>query len=117
MTFWLDWPPKGLSPNARLHPLRKHAIGAKYRSDCCYLAKSENAHNAVWPDGKLPVEIVFHPPTKHKRDLDNMIASFKAGQDGVADAMGVDDSRFVPTYHVGEVIKGGAVTFTVGSVG
>lgn len=54
--------------------------------------------------------IMFHPPNRQSRDKDNLIARFKAGQDGLAEAMGVDDAEFndVPR-DIGEVVKGGAV--------
>jgi len=41
--------------------------------------------------------------------MDNIIAATKALRDGLMDALGVDDSRFVVTYEMGEPIKGGAV--------
>ena len=56
--------------------------------------------------------ITFHPPCKRKRDRDNMIAAFKSGQDGIAECMGVDDHRFVPTYRVGAPVKRGCVLVT-----
>lgn len=44
-------------------------------------------------------EIVFMvdilPPDKRRRDDDNIIASFKSGRDGIADAIGIDDCRFI----------------------
>lgn len=54
-------------------------------------------------------KVTFHPPDKRKRDRDNIIASFKAGQDGLADAWGIDDNEFEITYALGEPRKGGAV--------
>lgn len=30
----------------------------------------------------------------HKMDWDNIVASLKSGLDGIADALGIDDSRF-----------------------
>jgi crossover junction endodeoxyribonuclease RusA len=38
-----------------------------------------------------------------------MIASHKAAQDGIADALGIDDSKFECSYRLGEPVKGGAV--------
>lgn len=49
-------------------------------------------------DGKIPIEVRFYPPDARHRDDDNMIASFKAARDGIADAIGVDDRRFRPVY-------------------
>jgi crossover junction endodeoxyribonuclease RusA len=40
----------------------------------------------------VALEIDFHPPEdKAKRDLDNLLASFKAGIDGFCDAHKIDD--------------------------
>jgi crossover junction endodeoxyribonuclease RusA len=55
------------------------------------------------------VDITFHPPDKRKRDLDNCLASFKAGLDGIADALGVNDCQFKLSLEMGSPIKGGEV--------
>jgi crossover junction endodeoxyribonuclease RusA len=39
----------------------------------------------------------------------------KAGMDGLADALGIDDSHFIPTYHMGDPVKGGRVTIQITS--
>ena len=54
--------------------------------------------------------IEFYPPDKRKRDIDNMLASSKAGIDGIAQAIGIDDSIFnrcilVKHDHVGGMVK------------
>nr|DAT53543.1 MAG TPA: crossover junction endodeoxyribonuclease [Bacteriophage sp.] len=43
---------------------------------------------------KLSLSLTFYPPDRRKRDDDNMIASFKAGRDGIAQALGIDDNLF-----------------------
>jgi hypothetical protein len=48
-----------------------------------------------------------------KAYLDNRIAQFKAGQDGIAQALAVDDSRFEPTYRRGDPVKGGKVVVEI----
>ena len=104
MKLILPYPPAKLSPNARIHWRPKHKIFQKYKSDCYYLAKQ------VEPIKKMI--LTFHPScNRPKRNIDNAIASFKAGQDGLADAWGVDDCEFEILYRIkfGEVIKGGAV--------
>lgn len=55
------------------------------------------------------MHLTFYPPSAHKRDDDNLEAAFKAGRDGVAEAMGVDDNRFQVTREVGGVVSGGCV--------
>lgn len=42
-----------------------------------------------------------------------MLTSFKAGRDGVADALEVDDNRFVTDFEVCDPIKDGAVRVTI----
>ena len=54
----------------------------------------------------LNVALVFHPPDKRKRDWDNMIASVKAGLDGLADALKVDDSKWRISIEVSQQIGG-----------
>jgi len=44
--------------------------------------------------GPITVRLDFFPPSRAKRDDDNVPASFKAGRDGVADALRCDDARF-----------------------
>jgi crossover junction endodeoxyribonuclease RusA len=48
--------------------------------------------------------------------LDNLLASMKAGLDGLADALGVDDSRWRLLIEMGEPVKGGCVCVKVGAV-
>jgi crossover junction endodeoxyribonuclease RusA len=38
-----------------------------------------------------------------------VIASFKSARDGIADALGIDDSKWAVSYRFGDVIKGGRV--------
>lgn len=42
-----------------------------------------------------------------------MLAAFKAGRDGVADALGVDDNKFVTSFEVCEPVADGAVRVTI----
>ena len=62
---------------------------------------------------KIPLLITFCPPTKARRDIDNMLASIKAALDGVAEAWGVDDSRFRPSLDIGPVVKHGAIKIEI----
>jgi crossover junction endodeoxyribonuclease RusA len=55
----------------------------------------------------------FCPPDKRKRDLDNLLARMKAGLDGLADALGVDDTIFRPAVEWGEVRPRGGVVVTL----
>lgn len=101
----IPWPPSILSPNNRSHWAKKHKHKSKYKSDCYYLAKQ----NTPTLDNNISLAITFHPPDNRKRDMDNMLASIKAGLDGIAQAWGVDDSRFRLTLQIGEVVKNGTI--------
>jgi crossover junction endodeoxyribonuclease RusA len=48
-------------------------------------------------------------------DGDNAQSACKAFRDGIADALGIDDSKFTTTYSISEPVKGGAVIVTVRS--
>ena len=114
MKITLPYPPAKLSPNKRLHWAARAQVVAKYRRDCRYACIAElNGKSWLWQavgsPPRLPIKITFYPPDKRRRDRDNMIAAFKAGADGVADAIDVDDADWSPTYAVGEPVKGGCV--------
>lgn len=114
MKVTLPYPPAKLSPNKRLHWAARAQIVAKYRRECRILTRGK-IDIAPWAGPEpMPVQITFHPPDKRRRDRDNMIAAFKAGADGVADAIGVDDADWSPTYAVGEPVKGGCVIVKIG---
>jgi len=103
----LPWPHKDLSPNASIHWAPKAKLTASYRSECAWRARAQGVY-PVDAD-RVKMRIVFCPPDARRRDMDNLISCTKALRDGLMDALGVDDSRFVVTYEMGEPIKGGAV--------
>jgi crossover junction endodeoxyribonuclease RusA len=114
MKFDLPYPPSTLSPNARLHWAAKAKAVKAYRRECFVLAlAARGAQKWDSLSGPLCVVIRFHPPDSRRRDRDNMVAAFKGGADGVADAIGIDDARWMPVYLVGEPVKGGKVTFEI----
>lgn len=49
---------------------------------------------AVPDTPKIALWLDFVPPDRRHRDDDNLVASFKAGRDGIAMALGIDDKRF-----------------------
>ena len=111
MLIKLPWINPQLSPNARIHWAHKAKLIKADRNFSHFMAEAEKRRvNWVAPEGNIPVKITFHPPDKRRRDLDNAIASMKGATDGIAQALGVDDSVFVPTYKFGDVVKGGRVT-------
>lgn len=87
------WPYRELSPNSRNHWAVTARAKRAYRTECWALVRQAKLAPIEW-DGVIYLHMTFVPPTRRRRDGDNLIASFKAGFDGIADALGVDDSRF-----------------------
>ena len=71
------------------------------------IAQAVGARALGW-DGAA-VRLTFCPPDRRVRDLDGVLSSCKAGCDGIADATGVDDSRWSLALAWGPVVRGGAV--------
>lgn len=104
----LPWPDAVLSPNARPHWAAKARAVKAARQRAGWLVRVSIQQRAkAWP--RVNVAITFCPPNTRRRDLDNLIASHKAASDGIADALGIDDSLFTCTYAIGAPVKGGAV--------
>lgn len=104
-TVTLPWPSKVLSPNARVHWTQKSRAVKRAREVAFWLTRE--AKPTVLPGPN--VKITFHPPDKKLRDKDNMIGSFKSFQDGIADAIGIDDYEWHTRHDIGRPVKGGEV--------
>jgi crossover junction endodeoxyribonuclease RusA len=92
----LPWPARVLHPNSRPHWAQRSAATKKARTDAKLLTLAwRSVHPEPLPDGLLHLWLDFYPPNKRKRDDDGLLAAFKAQRDGIADALGIDDSRFV----------------------
>lgn len=117
----LPWPDRRLSPNARQHWRALAAVKKQARADACTLATvaiSLRDKRAIHDmDGRIPLTISFYPPDARHRDDDNMVASFKALRDGIADALGVDDRRFRPFYQFMDPEKPGRVEVVISPCG
>lgn len=103
MQVILPWPPKELSPNARLHWTKVSKAKKAYRDACYYLALQAGA-KSFKASGKVAIDLTFYPPDRRHRDDDNMLAAMKAGRDGLADALGVNDHKFKTSFEVAEEI-------------
>jgi crossover junction endodeoxyribonuclease RusA len=100
-TIVLPWPPTALSSNTRQHWARLARAKANYKL-ACMAAVREQSHHLLAGD-RWDVSLTFAPPTRRRIDLDNLLSRMKAGIDGVAQALGVDDSQFVRvTVQLGE---------------
>jgi crossover junction endodeoxyribonuclease RusA len=110
----LPWPAKELSPNARAHFMAKSRATKRARHTAWGLMlealKGRDPKLAGQPVG---LNWTFHPKTANRVDDDNALAACKAYRDGIADALGTDDSQFISTIRMGEPVKGGSVLVTV----
>lgn len=107
----LPWPAKELSPNSRCHWAVKARAVKKARSDAFFIAKA--AGLKIEGDGFIYLAITFNPPSMRKHDLDNCVARLKGSLDGIADGLGVNDSRFRLGVEIGEAVKGGQVSISI----
>lgn len=95
----VPFPPVELSPNFRGHWSKVSKVKKAYRRLCWALALEAKLKvpDYAGTDGKIAVRLDFFPPDRASRDDDNVPASFKAGRDGIADALKCDDARFDTT--------------------
>ncbi|QDY48778.1 hypothetical protein [Stenotrophomonas maltophilia] len=110
----LPWPDKRLSPNARVHWSKRSGAARLARHLGAVTALEAGCKGWALPEGRLHLHVTFHPPTKLLPDDDNMLARFKPYRDGIADALGIDDKRFISHPLVStEVRKGGQVVVRI----
>lgn len=103
----LPWPPRELSPNARLHWSKVAAAKRKYRAACWALTLEAGAHFVPkLPDSKFRVHLLFIAPDRRSYDLDGLLSRAKSGLDGIADALKVNDKRFRPSIDISDDVGG-----------
>lgn len=105
----LPWPSSKLSPNAREHWTTTSKLRKLYRARCKAIGEQVGLGYLRGSKNAVRVDLTFFPPDRRARDMDNMLASMKSGLDGLADAMGVDDSRWKIAMEVSDPKKGGCV--------
>lgn len=94
----LSFPAPELMQNRRegRHWSYAHEAKVAQRQEAYLLARQSITQSGfeARPDARYRVEMVFCPPDNRRRDVSNLHAAMKAALDGIAEAMGVDDSRF-----------------------
>lgn len=97
MQIVLPWPPAALNPNARhSHWSQLAKAKRRYRAACALQARAQGC--GLIAADRLTVHLRFTPPDRRTRDDQNLIAAMKSGLDGLADVLGVDDSRWHVTH-------------------
>ncbi|MGH8156674.1 MAG: hypothetical protein ACREPQ_01010 [Rhodanobacter sp.] len=110
----LPWPDGLLSPNERPHWRDKHPVVKAAREQAWGHARLAGWHHLKLPEGRLHLWLDFYPPTLGRRDDDNLVGSMKPARDGIAQALGIDDSRFKTHPDLKkEVRKGGEVRIRI----
>src|SRR5687767_2435467 len=96
---------------ARHREFQKHKAWAKAAT----LAAIPRDERSLIPlEGRVRWSATFYPKTRNAIDDDNARSSLKAYQDGIANALGINDSQFdAPTIHFGEPVKGGRVVVSI----
>ena len=101
----LPFPAKDLWPNSRPHWAAKARAVKKARA---WAYTATLAAKVPKPEGRMHIRLLVHPRTANRPDADNVIAACKALLDGMAEALGVDDSTFnAPTVVFCMPAKGG----------
>lgn len=107
------WPAKQLSPNTGCHHMTRHRFKKAAKIEAGWATKAACPFD--WGhDGRFDVHIRAYPPVQRNRDADNLIASLKAHLDGIADAIGVNDSLFnAPTVEWADITQHGKIVITL----
>lgn len=104
---FLPWLDSRLSPNKRID--RRALIGVKQEAKNLAMLITRDSR-LVLIETDLQIKITFCPPDKRRRDLDNLYATFKAYQDGIFEAIGLDDCLIDRVIlQRGELVKDGCV--------
>lgn len=107
----LPFPPATLSGHNKGHWHAKSGIVAKHRE---WAEKAAKAAEIPVPDeGDILVSVTFYPANR-RGDRVNFPNRMKPYWDGIADALKVNDSRFLPSFHFAEPVKGGRVVVRIG---
>lgn len=110
----LPFPPATLSGHNKGHWTKARADVAKHRD---WARKATLAARPTVPaDGDIHISLTFYPPDQ-RGDRVNFPVRAKPIFDGIADALRVNDSRFLPRYHFAEPAKPGRVVVVLGETG
>jgi crossover junction endodeoxyribonuclease RusA len=108
----LPFPPATLSGHANGNGRwRKIAVTKQWREAAC-MAVKPYADALPLGEGDITVAVTFIPPDR-RGDRVNFPNRMKPVFDGIADALGVNDSRFVPAYTFAAPEKPGRIEITI----
>lgn len=98
VTVALPFPDRRLNPNNSKgkHWASTVALRKEARVGAAHLTRAASDGQQFEPGHVVALMITFIQPDRRARDRDNLLAACKPMLDGVADAIGVDDSQFDP---------------------
>lgn len=108
----LPFPPASLSGHAKGHWRSKSGPTAQYRAWAHTATLA--AKYTVPAEGDINVHVTFYPPDR-RGDRVNFPIRMKPIFDGIADALKVNDSRFVPHFYFCAPEKPGRIEVRIGS--
>ena len=108
----LPFPPATLSGHNNGHWRSRSGIVSKHRI-WAKLATLAGDPVPVPDDGDIRISFTFYPPDKRSDRL-NYVIRVKPYADGVAEALGVNDRRFLPSFHFAEPVKNPRVVVCIG---
>lgn len=108
----MPFPPASLSGHAKGGWRGKHEVTKSWRGWALLLART-----AKWPPipptGDIPILVRFTPPNGRAGDRTNFGNRMKPIFDGIAQALKVNDSRFVPRYEYLPPAKPGGIVVEI----
>lgn len=107
----LPFPPASLSGHHNEHWRKLQPVKKLFRT---YAEAATLAAKVCVPEsGDIRVIVTFYPPDR-RGDRTNYPNRCKPIFDGIADALKINDRRFLPSYHFAEPCKPGKVVIVVG---
>ena len=92
----LPFPPSSLSGHNKGHWRQRYEVTRKHRN-WARVATQAAKVRGIPDEGDIRVRIVFCPPNL-RGDRTNFPNRMKPYLDGIAEGLGVNDARFLPTY-------------------
>lgn len=111
MKIELPFPPASLSGHHNEHWRKLQPVKKKHR-EWAYAATLAARPN-VPAEGDIAVHVLMVPPDR-RGDRTNYPNRLKPYFDGIADALGVNDRRFLPSYEFADPEKPGRVEVRLG---
>ena len=114
MIITLPFPPSDFSGHNNGYWRDLNKLIATYRAEAFHLTRTAQRGCGYIPqaDGDIAIAFRFVPPD-NRSDRTNFAGRLKAQIDGIAEALGVNDKRFLPSYEFSAPGKPGYVEVTL----